>query len=290
MSVANIVVIGAGVVGTATGRGFRRHDHKVTFVDTDAAARHRAAELGFLAVEPEALDLMDVNAVFVTVSAPAGERGVDLTHLLDASRALGTALAHTTPDTFTVVVYRSTVPPGTTRKLVTVLEAASNGKAGVDFGVAYCPEYLRAGTAYEDFINPPLVSVGVVGGDELTGEIVCDLHRPFGRAVQFLGVEEAEFQKYVHNLFNAVKISFFNEMRGIASCLEIDDSDEVFRITAITAEGMWNPCYGIADLGPYGGAGLPNDAEAWLKEMERMGVRSALVEAARAVNVRLGGR
>ncbi|XVQ14033.1 hypothetical protein ACQP1W_16275 [Spirillospora sp. CA-255316] len=287
---ANIVVVGAGVVGTATGRGFRRHDHKVTFVDTDAAARHRVAGLGFTAVEPEALDLMDANAVFVTVNAPTGEEGIDLTNLLDASRALGNALAHTPSDTFPVIVYRCTMPPGTTRKLVTVLEEASGGKAGVDFGVAYSPEYLRAEKAYEDFINPPLVSFGVVGGDELTGEIVCDLYRPFGRAVQFLGVEEAEFQKYVHNLFNVVKISFYNEMRGIASCLEIDDPDEVFRITAITAEGMWNPCYGIADLGPYGGSCLPEDVDAWLKEMGRMGVRSAVVEAARAVNVRLGGR
>jgi nucleotide sugar dehydrogenase len=288
--VANIVVVGAGVVGTATGRGFRRHDHKVAFVDTDAAARHRAAELGFVAIEPEALDLMDVNAVFVAVDTPTGEKGIDLTNVRDASRTLGTALAQTTPDTFPVVVYRCTMPPGTTRELATVLEAASGGKAGVDFGVAYSPEYLRAETAYEDFVNPPLVTFGVVGGDELTGEIVCDLYRPFGRAVQFLGVEEAEFQKYVHNLFNAVKISFYNEMRGIASCLEVDDPDEVFRITAITAEGMWNPCYGIADLGPYRGSCLPQDAGAWLKEMERMGVRSAVVEAARAVNVRLGGR
>ncbi|TDD96461.1 UDP-glucose/GDP-mannose dehydrogenase family protein [Actinomadura rubrisoli] len=287
---ANILVVGAGVVGTATGRGFDRHDHKVAFVDIDAEARRRVGALGFTATGPGEADLAGTDAVFVTVSTPTCENGIDLTGVLEASRTLGAALAHTAPDTFPVIVYRSTMPPGTTRRLVGVLETAAGARAGTDFGVAYSPEYLRAETALEDFLDPPLVTVAVAGDDGRTAGILRDLYRSFGRPMEFVGVEAAEFQKYVHNLFNAVKISFFNEMRDVAARLGISDAEKVFRITAATAEGLRDPRYGTACRGPYAGACLPKDTAAWLIEMERLGIDASLVTAARTVNVRLGGR
>jgi len=287
--VAQIVIVGAGVVGTATALGLALHDHKVAFVDVDPVARHRVGELGFVATTPCELDLAETDAVFVAVPTPTNEQGIDLSYLFQATRDIGVALRRVTRDAYPVVVYRCTMPPGTTRRAVAVLESVSGGRAGSDFGAAYSPEYLRAPRACEDFVHPPLVTIAVVGDDERTAGFLHDLHKPFGARIVFLGPEEAEFQKYVHNLFNAVKISFFNEMRGIAARLGVARADEVFRITAGTAEGMRNPSYGIAALGPYGGACLPKDTAAWLAEMERLGVESPVVAAARTVNVRLGG-
>ncbi|MFC6881821.1 MULTISPECIES: NAD(P)-binding domain-containing protein [Actinomadura] len=287
---ANILIVGAGVVGTATGLGFSRHDHKIAFIDVDPSARRRAGELGFVAAAAGAVDLTEADVVFVAVPTPTGRRGCDLSRLRETAHALGTALKRVTPDAFPVIVYRCTAPPGTTREMAAILQAVSGRRAGADFGVAYNPEYLRAHRAVEDFATPPVVTIGVVDGDRRVAEVLRCLYRPFGARIVVTGVEEAEFQKYVHNLFNAVKISFFNEMRGAAARLGLRDVDEIFEITARSAEGMRNPSYGIADLGPYGGACLPKDLGAWLAEMRRLGVETPLAAAAREVNVRLGGR
>ncbi|MGI5421796.1 hypothetical protein [Actinomadura luteofluorescens] len=163
-------------------------------------------------------------------------------------------------------------------------------RAGTGFAVAYNPEYLRAATAFDDFLRPPMVTVGLFENDQKTAETLHRLYRPFGAPISFLGVEEAEFQKYVHNLFNATKISFVNEMRGIAHGCGLTRVDELFQITAVTAEGLRNPRYGIDDRGPYGGGCLPKDVSAWLAEMERLGIESPMASAARTVNIRMGGR
>ncbi|NRQ38197.1 hypothetical protein HII36_41165 [Nonomuraea sp. NN258] len=249
---AQIVVVGAGVVGTATGLGFAR--------------------------------------VFVAVPTPTGERGLDPAHLIAASHNIAAALRRATRQTFTTIVYRSTVLPGTTRRMAEIVQAGSGARLGGDFGVAYNPEYLRQATAAADFAAPPLITLGVVGDDERSARMSRRLYGPFDARVEFAEVEAAELQKYVHNLFNAVKISFFNEMRAAAARLGVADVDTVFQITASTAEGMRDPVYGVADLGPYGGACLPKDTAAWLAEMRRLGIESPVVAGAQAVNLALGGR
>ncbi|WP_345564855.1 hypothetical protein [Nonomuraea rosea] len=279
---------GAGVVGTAVGHGFSQHEHKITFVDPDAEARRRVGELGFVAVEPDDVSLADIDVVFVAVSAPTGEQGVDTACLRMATRTLGEALTRGFRTRYPVIVYRCTVPPGTTRILSKLLEAVSGLRAGVHFGVAYSPEYLRAESAHEDFLHPDVTTVGVIGDDERTWRIVRDLYQHFSCPLARVSPEDAEFQKYVHNLFNAVKISFFNEMRTTAGHLGIRDVDDLFLITARSAEGMRNPLYGIADLGPYGGSCLPKDVAAWLLEMAQRSIESPMVAAAQAVNRRTG--
>lgn len=287
---ANILVVGAGVVGTAVGHGLSRYEHKITFADPDAEARRRVGALGFVAVEPDEISLAETDVVFVAVSAPTGERGVDTSCLRTATRSLGEALARDFRTRFPVIVYRCTVPPGTTRTLSKLLEAVSGLRAGAHFGVAYSPEYLRAKTARDDFLHPEVTTVGVVGDDERTWRIIRDLYRHFSCPLARVSPEGAEFQKYVHNLFNAVKISFFNEMRTTAGHLGIHEVDDLFLITSRTAEGMRNPLYGTADLGPYSGSCLPKDVAAWLLEMGRHSVESPLVAAAQAVNLQVRSR
>ena len=70
-------------------------------------------------------------------------------------------------------------------------------------------------------------------------------------------------QKYIHNIFNACKISFFNEMRTICEAVKVD-TDKIFDLVVKSAEASWNPQYGIRNLGPYGGSCLPKDTTAFL--------------------------
>ncbi len=235
---SRITIVGSGVVGRATGKGFIEHGNSVTFVDVDEVTINRLSEEGYVAVYPSDVDLDGVDAVFVSVSAPTVPYGVDLSYLEQACKSLGMAL--TECRTRPVIVFRCTMPPGTTRDfLIPLLEAASGKKPGEDFGVCYNPE-------------------------------------------------EAEFQKYVHNLFNATKISFFNEMRIAAEILGVDPQI-AFQFTALSAQGMWDALYGARDDGPFGGACLPKDVNAWLSFAKSKGLPAALLGAVREVNRACGG-
>ena len=90
------------------------------------------------------------------------------------------------------------------------------------------------------------------------------IYQPFEAPTNRCSLDEAEFQKYVHNTYNAVKIAFFNEMRVVAN-KEGWDAGRVFTATAESSEGIWNPMYGLRDHGPFDGSCLPKDTRALLQ-------------------------
>jgi len=285
---SRITIIGSGVVGRATGRGFIEHSNDVTFVDVDELTVSRLTEQGYTAIYPSDLELIDVDAVFVSVSAPTMPSGIDLTYLQQACKSVGMALAES--DTRPVIVFRCTIPPGTTRDfLIPLLEESSGKRSDTDFGVCYNPEYLRAHCAELDFMHPRVVTIGRnPGGDAEFTRRIAEIYAPFGAPVCYCTYEEAEFQKYVHNLFNAAKISFFNEMRRAAERLSVDPRTAL-QCTALTAQGMWDAAYGMHDHGPYAGACLPKDVATWLSFAEQRGIPAPLVSAVREVNRSCGG-
>jgi UDPglucose 6-dehydrogenase len=180
--------------------------------------------------------------------------------------------------------------PGTTRDLlVPALERSSRKTAGHDFAVCYNPEYLRAYAALSDFQSTHFVTIGCSDPNDPAVQRLVVLYSGLGdTACSVLSYEEAEFQKYVHNCFNAVKISFFNEMRMAAKELAIDP-EAGFQITARTAQASWDPQYGITDRGAYAGACLPKDMNAWLAFAEQRTLPLSITHAAYAVNGTMGG-
>jgi UDPglucose 6-dehydrogenase len=190
-----------------------------------------------------------------------------------------------------VLVFRSTMPPGTTRqRLIPALEAGSGKKAGVDFLVCYNPEYLRAENAVNDFLELKFLTLGTAEPGDAAARAVRELFTGFENPViTELTFDEAEYQKYVHNVYNAVKISYFNEMRAAARRLGLSRVQPIFELTARTAEAAWNPAYGTRDAGPFGGACLPKDTAAWSGFARGAGLSTDVVEAARSVNIALGG-
>jgi UDPglucose 6-dehydrogenase len=209
------------------------------------------------------------------------ERRYDLSAFLGGVRDVGEALR--TSDQIHTVVVRSTVPPGTTLRLVQPLLEETSGKPeGVGFTLASNPEFLRAASAAEDFRHPWMTVVGA--RTKRTAERLADLLRPFGGELRvFDDPTTTETIKIVHNVFNAVKISFWNEVWTLAKALDVDPN-AVSGTVALSAEGSWNTSYGITGGAPYGGACLPKDTNGLLGLARSIGVDMPLLKAAVAVN------
>lgn len=285
---SRILIVGAGVVGKATGTGLIEHGHKVTFVDVNPATLRDLETDGYDAITPSEIFLDGVDAVFVSVTALTSEQdGIDLSHLLDATRNLGEKLSDTSSSP--VIVYRCTLPPGTVRNTLTpLLEQTSRKRAGVGFGVVYNPEFLRAHRALEDFRAPRAVVLASHIKESWAHQIIQGILRDFGAPMHWLELEQAELLKYANNVYNAYKITFFNFMRLFAG-MEGVDPEPVFALSALTAEGLYNPLYGTRDLGPYDGVCLPKDTEALRYLVAQTGEDPALLESIQNINRRFGG-
>jgi UDPglucose 6-dehydrogenase len=222
-----VVIIGSGVVGQATGKGFKKRGHEVRFVDVRKETVENLKKEGHEAYLWEDLSGKSINddVVVFTVSTPTEKGKINLGYLEKAAEEVGKRMAEV--DNYQVVVVRSTVLPGTTEGLVArIVEEYSGRKMGRDFGVVMNPEYLREVSAVDDFDKPWLVTIGQL--DEKSGDVVAKLYGGFDCGVERVSVKEAETQKYVHNLYNAVKITFFNEMRGV--CDQIGaEADKILR-------------------------------------------------------------
>ena len=279
-----IFIIGSGVVGAATGEGFLKAGHEVTFIDVAPARIAELTTRGFdvrneidLTGEPESL-------IFLTLPTPHEGHRYDLTAFEAGTTSVGKALAGSA--TRHTVIVRSTVPPGTTEGLVkTTLEKHSGMTANEGFGLASNPEFLRAVSAAEDFANPWMTIVA--SRDPQTTERLRALLAPFGGELRtFTDPAQAEFIKAAHNIYNATKISFWNEMWLVAQKLGVD-LDPIAATVARSAEGSINPQYGIRGGAPYGGVCLPKDTNGFLGFADNIGVDMPLLTAVVETNDRL---
>lgn len=281
---ALIAIIGSGVVGEATGKAFARLGHTVIFSDVNEAKLESLRKEGHRSCRPEALEHEPVDAFFVAVPTPQGEDGtVNLSYIRSSVKALGLGpLRHL--KTYPIVVMKCTLPPGTISEIIIpLLEDYSGKRAGTDFGVIAEPEYLREKTAIEDAESPRLIVAG--SHDPRAAHFLEWIRQPFHCPFIHMNTEEAEIQKYVHNLFNATKISFFNDLRPVCERLKNVDCEHVFQAAMETAEGSWNHAYGTRDMGPFGGSCLPKDTIGFLRwSQEKFSLTLPLLESVIAVN------
>ncbi len=280
---SRILIVGSGVVGQATGKGFARHGHCVSYVDINPQTIAQLRAEGLVATLPAEADWSAVDVVMLAVPTPTVDGQVVLDYIEAAALDVGRGLAQA--KRFVVVVVRSTVPPTTTEKRLTpILEQASGKRAGRDFGVAMNPEFLRQVSAAQDFARPWITVLGA--SDRHSAELLDTLYAPFGALIVRCTPTEAEMIKYVNNVYNAVKISYFNEVHAICEQLQID-SNLVGAAVARSAESMWNALYGTRGGVPYGGACLPKDTAAFLSFVYEQGMEHRMLEATIAVNQQL---
>jgi UDPglucose 6-dehydrogenase len=280
---SNIVIIGSGVVGQATGKGFIRKGHSVTFVDVNPNTISMLSGAGLNASTIDAVNWFATDIVIFTVSTPTRDGHIVLDYLKAAAEDVGRGLAQV--NHFITVVVRSTVPPTTTERVISpILQRASGKVAGQDFGVAMNPEFLRQVSSVQDFDRPWITVLGTT--DPVSARVLKELYQPFGSLIVECTPSEAEMIKYTNNLYNAVKISYFNEIHAICQQLGID-SGVVGATVARSAESMWNPLYGTRGGVPYGGACLPKDTTAFMAFCDTFGFEHLMLRATIDVNERL---
>lgn len=276
-----IAIVGSGVVGTATGTGFSDNGFDITFIDISRERVNTLRQQGCKAFVPEDVTPATIDIFFVSVPSYTETYAHGLRYIKESAKNLGKWIGM--KQDYTLVVLRSTIVPGTTEELVVpIIERNSGKKAGVDFDVCVNPEFLREKSAVSDFQNPWLVVIGAdnnKAGDLLEGIyfwVNCPIHR--------VTIKEAEMQKFVHNLCNANKISFFNEMRYVCDHLGLN-SDKIFSLVTQSAESIWNHAYGTANLGAFDGTCLPKDTNALLQfARESLDIELKLLKAVIDVN------
>lgn len=277
----NIAVVGSGFVGQATGRGLGQHGNKITFVDVDESKIAQLRSEGFDAHLSDQYDSVTTDVTMFCVPTPTQGGSIQLNYLNAAIEAFARRLKD--HNKYHVAVIRSTVPPGTTRAhVLPLIEKISDKQAGRDFGLVMQPEYLREVTANEDFARPWFILIGE--HDAKAGAVIEKIYSAFDAPIQHCSLDEAEFQKYVHNVYNAVKIAFFNEMRIVANRSGWD-ANKIFRATAESCEGIWNPLYGLRDFGPFDGSCLPKDTRALLEWGDNQGHDLGILRAVIAQNL-----
>ncbi len=295
-----VYMVGSGVVGLATGTVLSEKGFDVTFIDAKAAVVERLRGKGFKAFEVDKVE--DPHADFYLVNVPTYpldlcrdsaeaeelersmtplewcEVGIDF--MKTAAATLGKWIAKSSK--YSVVVIRSAVLPGTTEEMVIpAIEAGSNKKAGRDFGVCVNPEYLREDRSVEDERAPWVNVIGAL--DKKSEDTLEELYRWVTCPRYRISIREAEMQKFVHNLVNAAKISFFNEMRLVSERIGVDHR-KIIPIVVKSAEAMWNAEYGTRDKGPFGGTCLPKDTQAFLAWAKKGGMETPLMGAVVDVN------
>jgi GDP-mannose 6-dehydrogenase len=285
-----ISVFGLGRVGAVSAACLASLGHSVTGLDPKAETRRLVAigrspfvepglqrllsagvAKGTLAVSDNVREALGATALsLVCVGTPIGVGGAfDAQPLASVSEAIGAGLVagHT-------VVIRSTALPGTARDVVIpTLEKASGLRAGVDFSVAVAPEFLREGTAIEDFFAPPQTVIGADNPD--VASRVASLFEGVDGPLSITTIELAEMVKYVSNTWHGLKIAFANEIGSYCRSLAIDEA-EVMRIFAEDQKLNLSKRYlrpGFA----FGGPCLIKDIEAFTWRARELGLALPLV-------------
>jgi GDP-mannose 6-dehydrogenase len=217
----------------------------------NAAGRLHATLATAEAVQQSQISLICVG----TPSAANGSLKLDFVRKV--CEEIGAALRDL--NRYHVVVVRSTILPGTMRSVVIpTLEQSSGKRADKDFGVCFNPEFLREGTAINDYYHPPKTVIGE--SDPRAGDLLMQLYEKLSAPVFRVSLETAEMVKYVDNTWHALKVGFANEIGSICKALAVD-SFQVMDIFCRDTKLNISPYY-LRPGNAFGGSCLPKDVRA----------------------------
>lgn len=291
----NICVVGSGYVGLVTGACLADFGMTVTGVDKDKSKIDALLNGKIPIFEPGLKTLVRKNmdagrlrfttdlgpaieealAIFIAVGTPPRPDGsADLSFIENVATSIGHHL-----NDYKVVITKSTVPTGTGQMVEEIIRRESGGRH--EFAVVSNPEFLREGSAIEDFMRPDRVVVGT--RDERAKNILRDIYAPLHRAdVPFVetDVETAEMIKYASNGFLATKISFINEMATLCEAYGAD--------VEVVSRGMGlDQRIGPRFLNPgpgFGGSCFPKDTRAVAQLAQKKNQSFRIIEAVLEAN------
>src|SRR5690554_4375980 len=267
-----VAVIGTGYVGLVTGACLANVGNDVVCADNDAAKVELLNSGGIPIYEPGLDDIVarnladgrihfttdtaqavrDAEVIFIAVGTPPDEDGsADLQHVIAVARDIGENL-----NGYKVVVCKSTVPVGTCERVAETIRGLSDQ----DFDVASNPEFLKEGSAIQDFQSPDRVVIGCANRE--AAEKVGSLYKPFFRRsdrIVYMDVRSSEMTKYASNAMLATKISFINEIANI--CDQVGADIEQVR-TGMSLDERIGPHFIYPGVG-YGGSCFPRTCAPW---------------------------
>jgi UDPglucose 6-dehydrogenase len=292
-------MIGTGYVGLVSGACFSEFGVSVTCVDKDAdkiarlqrgevpifepgldqlvAVNKAAGRLTFTTDLKAALDGAD--AVFIAVGTPSrrGDGHADLSYVFAAAAEIAETLAQL-PSNRTIVVTKSTVPVGTGRRVERILSMRLPPGA---YDVASNPEFLREGSAIQDFMRPDRVVIGTTS--EYARNVLRALYRPLyllETPVVFTTIETAELIKYAANAFLATKVTFINQIADLCEAVGADVQDVAH---GIGLDGRIGRKFLHAGPG-FGGSCFPKDCAALVRTAEEAGSPVTMIEDVLRIN------
>lgn len=293
-----IAVVGAGYVGLVTGTCFAETGVNVTCVDVDSEKIQQLKKCAIPIYEP-GLDLMirrntekgrllftteikdgidGSEAIFIAVGTPPDEDGsADLQHVIKVAAEIGRSISE-----YILVVTKSTVPVGTSEVIRGVIqEELDKRKANIPFDMASNPEFLKEGSAVEDFLKPERIVIGT--NTERAAEIMRKLYMPFllnNHPILYMDISSAEITKYAANAMLATRISFINEIANLCDILGAD-VNQVRR--GIGSDSRIGSKFIYAGTG-YGGSCFPKDVKALIKTADDRGYDLNVVKAVEKAN------
>ena len=291
---STLCVIGTGYVGLVTGACLADLGNRVTCVDILAEKIERLKEGVLPIYEPglEEMVVRNTNAgrlhfttnysegldnadfIFIAVNTPSSNTlgGADMRYVENAARGIAQELDH-----YAIIINKSTVPVGSGDVVKRIIKA-NLSRPGLSFGVVSNPEFLREGSAIQDFRSPDRVVLG--SSDEAAARRVAMLYLPLRAPIVITDLYTAEMIKYASNAFLATKISFINEIAQICERLDADVKE--------VAAGMgYDKRIGHAFLDAglgYGGSCFPKDVRALAYMAEEAGLHPQLLHAVMDIN------
>lgn len=292
-----IAMIGTGYVGLVSGACFSEFGVEVVCVDKDESKIERLlrgeipiyepgldklvtsnAEAGRLSFTTDLKEAVKgADAVFIAVGTPTRRGGghADLSYVYAAAREIAEAM-----DGYTVVVTKSTVPVGTGREVERVIRET---RPDAEFDVVSNPEFLREGSAINDFMRPDRVVIGAE--TDRAREVMRTLYRPLfliETPILFTSLETSELTKYAANTFLAAKITFINEMADLCEKVGADVHDVA---KGIGLDGRIGKKF--LHPGPgYGGSCFPKDTLALVQTARDSGAPLRIIETVVDINAR----
>lgn len=274
-----ITVLGLGFVGLTTALGFSKKGFKVYGIDVNQSRVNSIKNYKIPFYEPFLDEVLqeelgknfiidstleeavnDSDVVIICVGTPGNADGsADLTYLLAAVKNVFEA----SKGGFKVIVTKSTVPPSTVSRQVKPYVDKLNAEYNKPIGLASNPEFLREGYAWDDFMNPDRVVIGVE--DEESKAILNHIYVPFNAPVHYVSYNSAEFIKYLSNTLLSTLISYSNEMAMIAEHIGDIDVPRAFKILHQDKRWFGTPAAMSSYVYPgcgYGGYCLPKDTAA----------------------------
>lgn len=306
----NISIIGTGYVGLITGLSFSHLGNKVTCVDVNPNVVESLNkgiptfyEKGLESLLKRELNqkrfhvttilenaIKDADIIFIAVGTPSKKNGdINLSYIEEVSINIGKQISHL--DRYISIVIKSTVLPKTTDTHVRELIEKYSGKKTGEFGLGMNPEFLREGTAINDFMFPDRIIIGFE--DERTKRLLLKIYESWHCEKIIVNTRTAELIKYTNNCFLAILVSATNEIANISTSIGNIDFSEV--MSGVKLDKRWNPLQNNQRINPeilhylnpgcgFGGSCLPKDINALVNLGSREGREMKILKSVLDVN------